>query len=283
MAGGLTPAMRARLEAAGFRPRRRLGQNFMRDGNMISALAREAGAAAGGLFLEPGPGAGALTAELLERGSEVVAVEIDPILAGFLRERFGTEPRLRLLEGDALAGGREVSPEVIAALGGRRFRLASNLPYSAAAAFLVALAGSALDWAGGAVTVQKEVAERLAARPGGGGYGAASVLFGVRAEAALVRRVPPDVFWPRPSVESAVVRLAPLGRPEIDPGEFPRFAAFVRAVFSARRKKMVGALGAAGLAAGDARRALAAAGLDPGERPERLSPAEFAALWRATG
>ncbi len=281
MAGGLSPETRARLEALGFRPRRRLGQNFMRDGNMLAALARAAEVAAGERVLEPGPGAGGLTAELLERGAEVLAVEIDPLLAAFLRERFAGEARFRLIEGDVLETGRHLNAEAVGALGGGPFRVAGNLPYSAASPFIVALAASDIDWRGGAVTVQKEVAERLSAGPGRREYGAITVLVAVRAECETVRRVPPEVFWPRPNVESAIVRLAPRPRPLIAAPEFDRFAAFVRALFSARRKKLVSALGAAGLKTEAARAAAASAGADADLRPGDISPEEFAALWRA--
>jgi 16S rRNA (adenine1518-N6/adenine1519-N6)-dimethyltransferase len=278
--GGLTTEMRARLEALGFRPSRRLGQNFMRDGNMIAALARASGAAAGDLVLEPGPGAGGLTAELLALGCTVAAVEIDPLLAAFMRERFAGEPRLALVEGDVLAGGRRLSPAVLAALGDRPFRVCSNLPYSAGTPFLVALAASDLPWKCAAVTVQKEVAERLSASPGDEQYGAATVLVGVRAGCRLERRVPPEVFWPRPQVDSAVACLEPLERPAVSAPEFDRFAAFVRALFSFRRKRLERALVSAGLAAEAARAAAGASGAREGDRPENVAPAGFAAMWR---
>ncbi|MHC4914501.1 MAG: 16S rRNA (adenine(1518)-N(6)/adenine(1519)-N(6))-dimethyltransferase RsmA [Planctomycetota bacterium] len=281
MAGGLTPEVRARLEAMGFRPKRRLGQNFMRDGNMLAALARESGAGEGDLVLEPGPGAGGLTAELLDAGCEVVAVELDPLLAAFLRERFAERPGFRLVEGDMLGEGRRVSPDAASALVGREFVVASNLPYSAATPFLLALAGSDLPWRRAAVTVQKEVAERLCASPGGSAYGAATALLRARAECASVRRVPPDVFWPRPKIDSAVLRLTPRPDPDVTAAEFEGFAAFARGLFSARRKKLPRAMAAAGLDAAAAREAIRASGAPEDARPGDLSPAQMAAAWRA--
>jgi 16S rRNA (adenine1518-N6/adenine1519-N6)-dimethyltransferase len=280
VAGGLTPEMRAELSALGFRPSRRLGQNFMRDGNMIAALAREAGVGKGDLVLEPGPGAGALTTELLERGCEVLAVELDPVLCAFLRERFAGEQNLDLFEGDVLGAGRALNPRVAEKLSGRTFLLAANLPYSAATPFLLALAVSGLPWRGGAVTVQKEAAERLAAEAGQSSYGAASVLLAVGAGCELVRSVPPDVFWPRPRVDSAILRLDPRAHPLVPPPEVGGFAAFVKAVFSARRKKLVRALRPAGLTAGAARAAAQRAGVSPEVRPGELSPQELVRLWR---
>jgi len=283
MPGGFTSQMRAELEAMGFRPSRRLGQNFMRDGNMIAALARASGAASGDLVLEPGPGAGGLTAALLELGCEVVAVELDRRLAEFLRKRFAGQPGFQLITGDILDKGRRLSREAVAALGGRAFRVCSNLPYSAATPFLVALAASGLSWKSAAVTVQKEVAERLAASPGGADYGAATVLVAARAEVECVRQVPPGVFWPQPKVWSAVVRLAPLAEPPVAAGEMEGFAELVRGLFSARRKTLARALAVAGLAPEQARAAIAAAGADPNARPEALAPEQFARLWRAAG
>ena len=287
MAGGLTPKMRAELKALGFRPRRRLGQNFMRDGNMLAALAEASGAGGAGgagdgdLVLEPGPGAGGLTARLLELGAEVTAVELDPLLAGFLRGRFTDRERFHLIEGDVLDSGRRLNAEAVARLAGRPFRVCSNLPYSAATTFLVALAGSDLAWRAAAVTVQLEVAGRLTSSPGTPGYGAATVLVAARAEARLLRKVPPSVFWPQPKVESAIVRLEPLAEPSVAAADFDDFAALVRALFSARRKRLVRALTAANLDPGAARLAIETARLDPGVRPGELSPAEFARLWRA--
>ena len=269
------------MTALGFKPSRRLGQNFMRDGNMIAALAREAGVGEGDLVFEPGPGAGGLTAQLLELGAEVLAVELDAVLAAFLRERFSGEARFELLEGDVLAAGRKVNPQATERLAGRPFVLASNLPYSVATPFLVALAGSGLPWRCGAVTVQKEAAERLAASAGSSSYGAATALLAAGAECALVRSVPPDVFWPRPKVHSAILRLTPREKPLVSPGELDSFAAFLRGIFSARRKKLVPALRAAGHAAEAARAAVERAGVDLHARPGELSPAELVALWRA--
>jgi 16S rRNA (adenine1518-N6/adenine1519-N6)-dimethyltransferase len=283
MPGGFTSEVRAELEALGFRPSRRLGQNFMRDGNMIAALARASGAAAGDLVLEPGPGAGGLTAELLSLGCEVLAVELDRRLAEFLRKRFAGQPGFQLITGDILEKGRRLSREAVAALGGRAFCVCSNLPYSAATPFLVALAASDLAWKAAAVTVQKEVAERLAASPGSGDYGAATVLVAARAEVESVRQVPPSVFWPQPKVWSAVLRLAPLEHPLVTAGEMEGFAELVRALFSARRKTLARALAVAGLAPEQARAAIATAGADPNARPEALAPVQFARLWRATG
>jgi 16S rRNA (adenine1518-N6/adenine1519-N6)-dimethyltransferase len=230
--------------------------------------------------LEPGPGAGGLTAELLALGCTVVAVEIDPRLAAFLAERFGNEPRLHLVEGDILAQGRTVSPPALTALAGQPFRVCSNLPYSAGTPFLVALAGSDLPWRSAAVTVQNEVAERLSASPGEGAYGAATVLIGVRARCRLERRVPPNVFWPRPRVESAILCLEPLERPAIASAEFGEFAALVRKLFSSRRKRLERALATAGLVPEAVRAAAKASGAPAGARPENISPDGFAEIWR---
>jgi 16S rRNA (adenine1518-N6/adenine1519-N6)-dimethyltransferase len=280
MSGGLTPSMRAELEALGFRPSRRLGQNFMRDGNMIAALAREAGVAGGELVLEPGPGAGGLTAELLDLGASVVAVELDSRLAEYLRRRFAGNDRLTLVEGDILAEGRDINPGAPAALAGRPFTVCSNLPYSAGTPFLISLAGSELPWRAAAVTVQKEVAERLCAAPGSPAYGAAGVLVGVRASARLMRRVPPDVFWPRPKVESAILRLEPLADPAVSAAEFTAFAGMVRGLFSARRKRLPRAMAASGIEPSAVAQALERSGADSAARPEDLSPLQLAQLWR---
>lgn len=282
MPGGFTSQMRAELEAMGFRPSRKLGQNFMRDGNMINALAREGGAAAGSLVLEPGPGAGALTGELLSMGCQVVSVELDSRLAGYLRRRFADEPRFQLIEGDILEKGRRISSAALAALGGRPFTVCSNLPYSAGTPFLVALAASDLPWGAAAVTVQKEVAERLAAAPGSDEYGAATVLLNARASAVLTRLVPPDVFWPAPKVWSAILKLTPLPAPLLSAAEMDDFAELVRALFSARRKTLARALEVAGVEKARIAPAIETAAANPTARPEELAPETFVSLWRNT-
>jgi len=282
LAGGLTPEMRSSLEAMGFRPKKHLGQNFMRDGNMIATLARAAGVKAGEIVLEPGPGAGALTAELLQIGAEVFAVELDPMLVQYLQQRFSEHPGFELLQADILGKGRRLNPLILSKLNKRPFVLASNLPYSAATPFLISLVGSELLWQRGAVTIQREVAERLSAPAGTSKYGAASALLQLRAKVRLERNIPPEVFWPRPKIESSILVIEPLTQPSVASAEMDSLAAFLRGLFSARRKSLPKALLSAGVVKNQVFPAIEETGFNPKSRPAELSPSDLARLWRIT-
>ncbi len=281
-------ALRAEFASRGLSPTKRLGQNFMIDPNLARAVAGVAGAVAGETVREVGAGAGHLTEALLATGATVVAVEFDRGLAAMLRERFAGQERFHLVETDVLAKHSEIAPEVSAAVrealaASERdsFSVAANLPYNIAARCLIALAWSELPWSGGAVTVQREVAERLVAAPGTHAYGASTVLFGLRAGGRIERVIGREVFWPRPEVDSALLVIEPDGRNDVR-GSGPEFAAFVKALFSMRRKVLRKSLAhAAGVERERAEVALAAAGIDPASRVESVAPEAVLALFRA--
>ena len=257
------------LASASARPKHRFGQNFMVDGNLVRAVADAGEVIAGEVVIEVGPGTGTLTDELLERGADVLAVEIDRDLAGVLRARLGGHGRFTLVEGDALANKHTLHPAVHdAAAGGAK--LVANLPYNLASPLIVELliAGSPLL----AFTVQQEVAERIAAPPGGKTYGPLSVMCQALAEAEVLRALPPGAFWPPPKITSSLVRLR--RRPiDFDPAALNRV---VSTLFQRRRKTLRNA--AEPLGDVD----LAALGLDPQARPETLSVDDFLNLAAAT-
>lgn len=283
--------LRADLDSRGIRLKKRLGQNFMIDPNLARTVARLSGAAEGGLVLEIGAGAGHLTDALLETGAHVIAVEIDWGLAAMTRERSAGRERLCLVEGDALSKGDALQPIVIDALaeelgarGRGSFVVASNLPYNIAATFLVALAWSDLPWSGGAVTIQREVAERLAAGPGSKAYGASSVMWQLLARGRIERLIGREVFWPRPEVDSALFAIEPRREMAKRPCSGPEFSAFVKALFSQRRKVLRQSVAhAAGVSRDEAEAAIVASGLDPSSRVEEAAPEAVLALFRAAG
>lgn len=207
MAGPETGSI-AWLKAKGFRPRRSLGQNFLFDGNLLRAIVREAGFNGTEQALEIGAGIGNLTAELARVARCVTAIEIDRRLIGLAKERLEGLGDIRLLEGDVLAGKHALSSALTAAVadGGRPLKLVANLPYSVAAP-VIALAVRDLAPCRLVVTVQKEVADRLAAGPGEPSYGGLSVWVRAFGEPALVRTIRAEAFWPRPKVQSAVIRI----------------------------------------------------------------------------
>ena len=248
------------------KPRRRFGQNFLRDKNVLGRISDAMGVRAGERILEIGPGDGALTAELLRVGARVAAVEIDRDLCAKLRVRFAEELRrnqLRLTEGDALRADLRAMAE------GERARVAGNLPYNISTPLLLRLAET--DPVDIHVMVQLEVAERLRARPGGAEYGRLTATVGVSFAAELLFAVSRESFWPRPQVDSAFMRLTPR-RMETVPGmeTVPEnLDDVLRRAFSSRRKTLANAL--RGLEVDWEK-----CGIDSSRRPQTLSPREFA-------
>lgn len=231
--------IRMLLEQRGLAPRKRLGQNFLLDHNLIRRLVDAAGVGEGDAVLEVGPGTGALTEELLDRGCRVVACELDAGLAGLLRDRL--VPRgLLLIEGDCLAGKRSLHPALADALDGGPFTLVANLPYGAATPLMLALL-TRPACRGQFVTIQKEVADRLAASPGTKAYGAISVAAQLLGSVERLATLPPACFWPRPEVTSAMVALRPGPVPMgVDSDRLVRFC---QSLFAGRRKQLGSVLG----------------------------------------
>jgi 16S rRNA (adenine1518-N6/adenine1519-N6)-dimethyltransferase len=234
------------------------------------------------LVVEIGPGRGALTEALASRAGRLIALEIDGDLVVTLQARFAAAPHVEIRQADARRFDATGFRALVPAPDGRLI-VVGNLPYSVGKPILAALvdAGPAIDEM--ALMLQKEVAERVAAPPGGKTYGALSVLTQVSASVELAFSVPPGAFSPPPQVDSAVIRLVPHREPPVPIADPSRFGAVVRAAFGQRRKSLANAL-AAGLAvpADRARRLAQAAGIDPGRRAESLSLAEFARLASTT-
>jgi 16S rRNA (adenine1518-N6/adenine1519-N6)-dimethyltransferase len=202
----------------------------------------------------------------------VIALEVDRALLERLRRRL---PAVEALEADA----RTWDYGALARPAGGRVLVVGNLPYSVGKPIVAALleARGALDLM--VLMLQREVAERLAAPPGGKVYGALSVLTQAVCDVELALRVPPGAFRPPPKVESAVVRLAPLARGRVPPDLERRFREVVRAAFAQRRKTLGNALAAGlGLSLGAVREAATTSGVDPGRRAETLTIEEFVSL-----
>jgi 16S rRNA (adenine1518-N6/adenine1519-N6)-dimethyltransferase len=254
--------------------RKALGQNFLLDLNLTAKIARSAGDLTGCDVLEVGPGPGGLTRGLLAEGARrVVAVEKDARCLPALAEIAAAYPgRLQVVEGDALAIDH-------AALLTPPVRIVSNLPYNVGTELLTRW----LDvpvwppfWQSLTLMFQREVAERIVAKPGSKAYGRLSILAQWRCEARIVMDLPPEAFTPAPKVRSAVVHLTALPAPRhpADPAVLGRLTA---AAFNQRRKMLRAAL--RGLAP-DIEDRLRAAGIEPTERAEQLSIAQFCALAR---
>lgn len=281
--------LRARLAAAGLRPSRRLGQNFLRDGNLARFIVRAGGVEPGDAVLEVGPGMGQLTLLLAQAGARVLAVEVDRGLAALARGHLAAFPDVTVQEGDILSGKRGLDPKAMDALArmartrpGAALRCVSNLPYSAGTPFVMNLLSSPLPWTRGVFLLQWEVARRMAAAPGGPDYGSLSIGCALAGRVSILRKVPPSVFWPPPKVDSAVVQLDFL--PMEDRLRLPwrGLARVTGAIFGARRKNLRNALKGV-FAGGSPLPALEEAGLPPDGRGEGLAPGRFAALARIQG
>ena len=254
--------------------RRALGQHFLRDPGIARAIVDLVAPTPADLVVEIGPGQGALTGELARRAGSVLALEVDRALIERLRGAF---PAIEVLNADA----RAWDWTSLARPAGGRALVVGNLPYSVGTSILTALARAprAIDLM--ALMLQREVAERVAAAPGGKTYGSISVHVQLHWRVELAMRVPPGAFRPPPKVESAVLRLAPLAAPRVALADERRFEAVVRAAFAQRRKTLANALASGlGLAVGAAREAAAGAGVDPGRRAETLNIQEFAEVAR---
>ncbi len=223
-----------------------------------------------------GAGLGSLTVALAAAGAEVVAIEFDRALVPALEEVVGELSGVRVVAGDAM---RLDWP---AELGGGMWTMAANLPYNIATPLLLDLLEAVPSIGTFVVMVQREVGERLAAGPGEEGYGAVSVKVAYRAGARIVRRVPPSVFWPRPGVESVIVRLDRLAAPAVDVGP-ERLWPLVEAGFAQRRKTLENALVRLGLDRGRAADVLARSGVPPRARVEELDLHALARVAAAMG
>jgi len=262
------------LEEAGFRPSRRLGQNFLLDENMLAAIARDARIAPGESVLEVGPGLGFLTRHLLDCGAKLVCVEIDARVLAIAKSWI--EGPLWLYC-DVLAGKHQLAPAVAAALPAHSgWQLVSNLPYSVSAPVLGVLADLAHPPHGMTVLVQREVAERIAGRPGGSDWGLLSIALQSDYTIELVRHVPPQLFWPRPEVESSVVRLTRKTEP-LESGLRRRLLELAARLFQRRRQTLGRVLGEL-WGRESALACLADLGWEPSRRAEALDLAELLAL-----
>ena len=247
---------------------RRLGQHFLR-GASVEKLLRVIAPSADDVFLEIGPGKGALTLPLAARAARVVAVEIDDRLAGELSAR--APANLEIVRADALATD-------LRALVPRGGRLVGNLPYYVSSPLMrrfLALRGHVRDLH---VMLQDEVARRIASPPGSREYGILSVLYGLVADVEIVARFPPGSFVPPPKVSSAVLRARFLDSPRAEVGDLKAFEAFLQKAFSRRRRTLENNLQDSYANLKDYLRFL---NLQGSARAEALSVVELARLWTA--
>ena len=246
------------------RARKRFGQHFLTDRHYLERIVGAIAPRPGDAMVEIGPGTGLLTDELVRVVDHLHVVEIDRDLAAALRNRFDAA-KVTVHEGDALEFDFASLPAPL--------RVAGNLPYNVSTPILFRMAGLASRIADCTFLLQKEVVDRMAAQPDTPDYGRLSVMLQYRFGVEPLLRVPPGAFTPPPKVDSAVVRMVPLGEGRTVARDESRFAAVVAAAFSQRRKTLRNAVRAL---VPDA--AFAAAGIDASRRGETLSVKEFIAI-----
>jgi len=249
------------------RARKRFGQNFLSDPQVIQQIIDTINPVAGELILEIGPGQAAISNLLAETGAELHLLEIDRDLAARLNTRFASAGNVEVHTGDAL------KVDFSKIVDGREFRLVGNLPYNISTPLLFHV----LQWRN-LVTdmhfmLQQEVVKRMAASPGGKTWGRLSVMCQLYCEVTQLFNVPPEAFTPTPKVQSSFVRLVPHDKPPVMIRDMPAFERLVSQAFSMRRKTLRNSLKSLLDAA-----LIEAAGIDPGLRPDTVGLAQFAAL-----
>lgn len=251
---------------------KKLGQNFLIDENIVRNIVAAAELSDKDTVLEVGPGIGTLTQGLAESGASVVAVELDKRLLPVLDTTLEGYDNVRIVNGDIL------QVDIMQTVGVDEFKVCANLPYYITTPIIFALLEKRLPMERLVAMVQKEVAERMAAKPGGKDYGALSVAIQYYTEPEIAFIVPPSSFIPAPSVDSAVIVCKRREKPPVEVCDEVLFFRVVKAAFSLRRKMLNNSLKNMGIKGEQVAKWLELAGVDGKRRAETLSLEDFAAL-----
>jgi len=273
------------------RPKSRHGQNFLIDLNLLRVLVETARIDRNDVVLEVGCGTGSLTVQLARQAAWVVTVEIDPDMRRLAEEQLSGCENVTLIPYDALKNKNTINPRVLAALAEqlagfptRRFKLAANLPYNIATPLITTLLDLDRPPVSMTVTIQKELADRMLAKPGTKDYGALSVWVQSQCDVEIARFLPPQAFWPRPQVTSAIVQITLRDDLRAAIPDRPFFHTFVRSMFFHRRKLLRSELLSATKGQLDKARVdalLEQLELSPTSRAEELSVPQFLELANA--
>jgi 16S rRNA (adenine1518-N6/adenine1519-N6)-dimethyltransferase len=251
-------------------PKKSLGQNFLKDPHYLKRIADAARIESGDQVLEIGPGLGHLTGELAARAGKVLALELDERLIPVLHKDFAEKPNVEIVQADALVYS-------YGDLQGK-WKVVANLPYYISTPVIRKLLESRPKFISFTLMLQKEVAERIAASPGGKEYGYLSVLVQLYTAPRMEFTVPAGAFTPVPKVDSAVITLAVRDRPAVIVQSEGFLIRVVQAAFSQRRKTLGNTMRRLGMSKERTERAIQSAGIDPGRRAETLSVEEFGRL-----
>ena len=241
--------LRHLFQERGLRPKNKLGQNFLVDLNLVDFIVKSADLTRQDMVLEVGTGTGSLTAALADQAGAVLSVEIDTAFHELVQETLAHHAHVQFFHGDILHNKNHLNPHVLARLRsglerfeGRSLKLVANLPYAVATPVISNFLLSDLSFERMVVTVQWEIAERLLADPDNKEYGALAILVQSLADVELLRKLPPAVFWPRPQVSSAILRIWPSAQKRAEVPDPQRFRVFLRDLYAHRRKNLRGAL-----------------------------------------
>lgn len=267
------------LQKHEFHFQKKFGQNFLVDTHVLGKIVEAADVGENDFVLEIGPGIGTMTQYLCERARQVLAVEIDKNLIPVLKETLSPYPNVEIIQGDIL---RQDIAEIARKYNdGKPIKVVANLPYYITTPIIMSLFESRVPLENVTVMVQKEVAERMKAKPGTKDYGALSLAVQYYAEPYLAANVPPNCFIPRPGVGSAVIRLTARTEPPVSVEDEKLMFRLIRASFNQRRKTLQNAIANSSeipYSKEETGRVIQEAGLAPSVRGEKLGLAEFAAL-----
>lgn len=257
----------------GFRFSKGLGQNFLIDDTVLEDIIQAADITPEDLVIEIGPGVGTLTKLLLKKAKKVVAIELDDKLIPILNEELKDFDNLQLIHGDALKVDFD---EIIGEEGS--VKVVANLPYYVTTPIIARLLKGNYNFSSITIMIQKEVAERIAAKPATKDYGALTLLVQYHSSVEIVRKVGPECFIPQPKVDSMVIKLNKLPAPRVDVADVELFFKVIKESFGMRRKTLSNSLKNMKVDRDKLMKAFEDAGIDPIRRGETLSIEEFAKL-----
>ncbi|MCK5225652.1 MAG: ribosomal RNA small subunit methyltransferase A [Planctomycetes bacterium] len=275
------------LEAAGVKPNKRLGQNFLIDLNLMRLLLDSAQIGKNDIVLEIGCGTGSLTEALSEKAGQVISVEIDSTLAEITKNQLAQAENVQVLQTDALKNKNNLNPVVTGAIEKARNKfsgkllLVANLPYSVACPVMLNLIKSEITADEMYVTIQKEVAERMTAKPDNKHYGTLSIYLAATGETKIIRVLKPKVFWPQPQVASAIVSFVRKKEKTDKIKNMELFGEIVSFLMCHRRKTLSGCVKLATGKLENNKKWLEifeSCSINPKARPEKLSPEDYIAI-----
>ena len=271
----LMVSVRTELTEHGIIARKRLGQHFLSDRNIVTKVVATAGIEKDDVVLEVGAGLGMMTLVLADRAKRVIAVEIDPKLAEILKEKTADRLNVEIIRDDIL----EIDFHRLYEKEEQRLKVVANLPYQITTPLLFRLVDAREVFSSLTLMLQKEVAVRMAAPPGGKDYGILSIFTQMVSDLSIRFLIKPSAFFPPPKVDSAVIHMVWKKKPIVDSEDMDWFKKVVRGCFNYRRKTLINALKHSGLPLPeDAPDRMNRIGIDPQRRPETLTIEEFARL-----